>query len=196
MKLTKDIINREKEKIIFPSKIFIDGKYQDSVSGNCFDNISPIDGNIINNIAFAVDNPNKEDVIAAAKIANAHEFIMSFEKGYDSIVGDGGGKLSGGQKQRIAIARAILKNPEILILDEATSNLDTESERLIQNSLSTLLKNRTSFVIAHRLSTIRDADRIIVLDKGQIIESGTHDELMERSDRYHDMVFLQTQPNS
>ena len=105
-------------------------------------------------------------------------------------------KLSGGQRQRIAIARALLADPRILILDEATSNLDTESERLIQHSLSTLFKNRTSFVIAHRLSTIRDASKILVLDKGLIIESGSHDELMARSDRYHDMVLLQTHPHN
>lgn len=147
---------------------------------------------IFNNIAFAVDNPNKEDVIAAAKIANAHEFIMSFQKGYDSIVGDGGGKLSGGQKQRIAIARAILKNPEILILDEATSALDTESERLVQEALQRLMKNRTSLIIAHRLSTIQHADCIIVMQEGEIVERGTHKELLEKNGVYQRLIQLQS----
>ena len=154
------------------------------------------EGTIASNISYGKRGANQEEIQTAAMQAAAHDFITEFKNGYDTEIGERGVKLSGGQRQRIAIARALLADPRILILDEATSNLDTESERLIQHSLSTLLKNRTSFVIAHRLSTIRDADQIIVLDKGKIIESGTHDELMERSDRYHDMVVLQTQPNS
>ncbi len=143
-----------------------------------------------NNIAFGMDNVPEEEVIRAAKIANAHEFIMATEQGYQTSIGDRGDKLSGGQKQRLSIARAVLKNPPILILDEATSSLDTESERLVQDALVKLTKNRTSLVIAHRLSTIKNADFIIVLHKGKIIERGTHKELLEAGGRYrklHDM---------
>lgn len=143
-----------------------------------------------NNIAFGIDNVPEEEVIRAAKIANAHEFIMATEQGYQTSIGDRGDKLSGGQKQRLSIARAVLKNPPILILDEATSSLDTESERLVQDALVKLMKNRTSLVIAHRLSTIKNADFIIVLHKGKIIERGTHKELLEAGGRYrklHDM---------
>jgi subfamily B ATP-binding cassette protein MsbA len=143
-----------------------------------------------NNIAFGIDNVPEEEVIRAAKIANAHEFIMATEQGYQTSIGDRGDKLSGGQKQRLSIARAVLKNPPILILDEATSSLDTESERLVQDALVKLTKNRTSLVIAHRLSTIKNADFIIVLHKGKIIERGTHKELLEAGGRYrklHDM---------
>jgi len=131
-----------------------------------------------NNIAFGMENPKEEDVVQAAKIANAHEFIMSTENGYYTHIGDRGDKLSGGQKQRISIARAVLNNPPILILDEATSALDTESEKLVQEALGNLMKNRTSLVIAHRLSTIKNADLICVLNKGKIVEKGTHEELM------------------
>ena len=152
------------------------------------------EGTIASNIAYGKRGATNEQIQVAAKQAAADGFITEFRDGYETEIGERGVKLSGGQRQRIAIARALLADPKILILDEATSNLDTESERLIQHSLSTLLKNRTSFVIAHRLSTIRDADQILVLDKGRIIESGTHDELMSRSERYHDMVVLQTQP--
>jgi len=154
------------------------------------------EGSIASNIAYGKRGATSEEIQIAAEQAAAHDFISEFKDGYDTEIGERGVKLSGGQRQRIAIARALLADPKILILDEATSNLDTESERLIQHSLSTLLKNRTSFVIAHRLSTIRDADLILVLDKGRIIESGTHDELMKRSERYHDMVVLQTHPHS
>jgi ATP-binding cassette subfamily B protein/subfamily B ATP-binding cassette protein MsbA len=153
------------------------------------------EGTIASNIAYGKRGASEEEIKLAATQAAAHDFISEFKDRYDTEIGERGVKLSGGQRQRIAIARALLADPKILILDEATSNLDTESERLIQHSLSTLLSNRTSFVIAHRLSTIRDADQILVLDKGHIVESGTHDELMARSEHYHDMVVLQTHPN-
>ncbi len=139
---------------------------------------------IYNNIAFGVDNTTMEEVLAAAKVANAHNFIMETENGYNTMIGDRGNKLSGGQRQRLSIARAILKNPPILILDEATSALDTESERLVQDALDNLMKNRTSLVIAHRLSTVRNADQICVFHEGQIVEHGTHEELMEMKGRY------------
>ncbi|QGY42443.1 ATP-binding cassette domain-containing protein [Maribellus comscasis] len=137
-----------------------------------------------NNIAFGMENPKTEDVVHAAKIANAHDFIMEYEQGYDTPIGDRGDKLSGGQKQRISIARAVLNNPPILILDEATSALDTESERLVQDALGKLMKNRTSLVIAHRLSTIKNADLICVVHKGKIVEKGTHDELLNLNGHY------------
>jgi subfamily B ATP-binding cassette protein MsbA len=134
---------------------------------------------IFNNISFGMPNASKEQVIQAAKVANAHDFISASEYGYDTIIGDRGVKLSGGQKQRISIARAVLKNPPILLLDEATSALDTESEKLVQDALNKLMQNRTSLVIAHRLSTIQSADLIIVVSKGEIVERGTHDELIK-----------------
>ena len=144
-----------------------------------------------NNILFGTENASEEEVIAAAKIANAHEFIMSLEKGYDTNIGERGNKLSGGQKQRMSIARAVLKNPAIMILDEATSALDTESEKLVQDALEKLMKDRTSLVIAHRLSTIRNADQIIVLSKGEIKEMGTHSELIEKKGLYYNLCSLQ-----
>lgn len=150
------------------------------------------DGSIAQNIAYGNRSVNINEVITAARQANAHEFITQLENGYDTVIGERGVKLSGGQRQRLTIARAILADPKILILDEATSNLDTESERLIQHSLASLMNNRTSFIIAHRLSTIRNADRIIVIDQGRIIEQGTHDELMKQAGHYQQMVFLQT----
>ena len=143
-----------------------------------------------NNITFGVDNASREDVEHAARIANAYEFIMESEHGFDTNIGDRGGRLSGGQRQRISIARAILKNPPILILDEATSALDTESERLVQDALYKLMKTRTTVAIAHRLSTIKNADEIYVLHEGQIVEKGTHDELILKNGYYkklHDM---------
>lgn len=143
------------------------------------------------NIAFGMPNASMEDIIKAAKIANAHEFISDLETGYDTNIGERGNKLSGGQKQRISIARAILKNPPILILDEATSALDTESEKLVQEALENLMKERTSIIIAHRLSTVKNADEIIVLSKGEIIERGKHDELLQKKGTYNYLCSLQ-----
>ncbi|OFZ20961.1 MAG: hypothetical protein A3D92_03725 [Bacteroidetes bacterium RIFCSPHIGHO2_02_FULL_44_7] len=143
------------------------------------------------NIAFGNPEATLEEVVHAAKIANAHEFIVQLENGYDTNIGERGNKLSGGQKQRVSIARAILKNPSILILDEATSALDTESEKLVQEALEKLMENRTSLVIAHRLSTIRKADVILVLSRGEIIEQGTHDELMNAQGAYYKLSTLQ-----
>lgn len=145
-----------------------------------------------NNIAFGMNDAREEDVIAAAKVANAHDFIMETQNGYYTNVGEGGSKMSGGQRQRISIARAVLKNPPILILDEATSSLDTESERLVQEAILNLMKNRTSIVIAHRLSTVKHSDLIIVLDEGRIVEVGKHDELLEiKSGAYKKLHKLQ-----
>lgn len=147
---------------------------------------------IFNNIAFGKTNVSQEQVEEAAKIANAHDFIMASELGYQTPIGDRGAKLSGGQRQRLSIARAVLHNPAILILDEATSALDTESEKLVQDALSRLMKGRTSIVIAHRLSTIQEADLILVLDKGQIVERGNHQELMANKGLYSRLVELQS----
>jgi ATP-binding cassette subfamily B protein/subfamily B ATP-binding cassette protein MsbA len=152
------------------------------------------DGTIAQNIAYGRRGATLAQITEAARLANADEFISKLPKAYDSFIGERGVKLSGGQRQRLTIARAILADPRILILDEATSNLDTESERLIQTSLQTLMNDRTSFVIAHRLSTIAHADRILVLSDGQIIEQGRHEELMQASGRYREMVDLQTSP--
>lgn len=145
-----------------------------------------------NNITFGMDNVPFEDVVRAAKIANADEFIMQMDDGYETNIGDRGMKLSGGQRQRLAIARAVLKNPPVLILDEATSALDTESERLVQEALTNLMKNRTSIVIAHRLSTIQHADKIVVMREGRIVETGTHTELVNAGGLYSHLCDMQT----
>jgi subfamily B ATP-binding cassette protein MsbA len=147
---------------------------------------------VYNNIVFGKLDVTLDDVIAAAKVANAHEFIMAMEEGYETNIGDRGTKLSGGQRQRLSIARAVLRNPPILILDEATSSLDSESERLVQDALLAVMKDRTSIVIAHRLSTIKFADRIIVLEKGRIAESGNHEELIRKGGLYKRLHELQT----
>lgn len=146
---------------------------------------------IFNNIAFGMENVKEEDVIHAARVANAHDFIMQQENGYQTFIGERGSKLSGGQRQRLSIARAVLKNPPILILDEATSALDSESERLVQDALNNLMMNRTSIVIAHRLSTIQHADEILVIQKGHIAERGSHDELIQRNGLYRKLKDIQ-----
>jgi subfamily B ATP-binding cassette protein MsbA len=141
-------------------------------------------GTIRENISYGKLDADDDEIEAAARAAHAHEFIKEFPDGYETIVGERGVKLSGGQRQRIAIARALLKDPAILILDEATSSLDSESERLVQEALDLLMQGRTTFVIAHRLSTVRRADRIIVLDAGSIVEEGDHEELLARGGLY------------
>lgn len=147
---------------------------------------------IKNNISLGIDNAQDEDIFNAAKIANAHNFIMEFPQQYENPVGDGGGLLSGGQRQRVAIARAVLKNPPIMILDEATSALDTESEKVVQDALENMMQNRTSIVIAHRLSTVKNADLIVVMKKGKIVEQGTHKELLDIKGVYTNLVNLQS----
>ena len=146
---------------------------------------------IYNNILMGKPHATEEEIISAAKIANAHQFIQNLPEGYHTNIGDDGNKLSGGQKQRISIARAVLKNPPIMILDEATSALDTESERFVQDALDKMMANRTSLIIAHRLSTIQKADMIVVMEKGQIVEQGTHQELMNLNGVYKKLVELQ-----
>ena len=179
--------------------IFIDGKdvrdvkIKDlrSLIGNVNQEAILFNDTIFNNIAFGVENATMEQVVAAAKIANAHDFIMEKEDGYDTNIGDRGGKLSGGQRQRISIARAILKNPPILILDEATSALDTESERIVQEALDRLMSSRTTIAIAHRLSTIKNADEICVMHEGEIVERGRHEELIALNGYYKKLNDMQ-----
>lgn len=147
---------------------------------------------VAKNISLGKETASREEIIEAAKIANAHEFIEGLPKGYDTNIGDSGNKLSGGQKQRLSIARAVLKNPPIMILDEATSALDTESERLVQDALEKMMRNRTSIVIAHRLSTIQNANKIVVLQKGEIVEQGSHTELLAQNGVYKKLVEMQS----
>jgi ATP-binding cassette subfamily B protein/subfamily B ATP-binding cassette protein MsbA len=151
------------------------------------------DGSVRDNIAYGRHNASEAEIEDAARRANAHEFIEKLPEGYATFVGERGVKLSGGQQQRLAIARAILANPQILILDEATSNLDTESEQLIQASMAELLAGRTTFVIAHRLSTVRRANLILLMEDGRIVERGTHDELMTARGTYYEMVMRQAE---
>lgn len=180
--------------------LFIDGKSVKDVSiqslrsliGNVNQEAILFNDTFYNNITFGVENATMEQVIEAAKIANAHDFIVETEKKYDTMIGDRGGRLSGGQRQRISIARAILKNPPILILDEATSALDTESERLVQEALERLMKSRTTIAIAHRLSTIKNADEICVLYEGEIVERGTHDDLIQLNGYYKKLNDMQS----
>ena len=162
-----------------------------SLMGNVNQDPILFNDTIYNNIAFGVENATREQVEAAAKIANAHEFIMEKEEGYETNIGDRGVKLSGGQRQRISIARAILKNPPILILDEATASLDTESERIVQDALDHLMSSRTTIAIAHRLSTVKGADEIIVMDEGRIVERGTHNELIAKDGYYRKLYDMQ-----
>lgn len=163
-----------------------------SLMGNVNQEAILFNDTFFNNIAFGVEDATMEQVVEAARIANAHDFIMATENGYETNIGDRGGKLSGGQRQRISIARAILKNPPILILDEATSALDTESERLVQEALENLMRNRTTIVIAHRLSTIRNADEICVMHEGEIVERGRHEELFELDGYYKKLCDMQS----
>jgi ATP-binding cassette subfamily B protein len=150
-------------------------------------------GTVAENIAYSKEDATIEEIIRAAKAANAHDFIVNFPDGYETQVGERGQGLSGGERQRIAIARAILHDPKILILDEATSSVDTVTEKQIQEALSRLIKNRTTFAIAHRLSTLKNADRLMVLEHGKLAELGTHDELVEKKGAYYKLVEMQTE---
>lgn len=183
----------QKGEILLDGKNITDFRVSDlrSLMGNVNQEAILFNDTIFNNIAFGKPDATREEVIEAARMANAHDFIMDTEDGYDTVIGDRGCRLSGGQRQRLSIARALLKNPAILILDEATSALDTESERLVQDALDTLMKNRTTVVVAHRLSTIVNADRICVLHEGKIAEIGTHQELIEKNGIYKKLVDMQ-----
>jgi ATP-binding cassette subfamily B protein len=150
-------------------------------------------GSYYENIAYAKPDATYEEIIAAAKAANAHDFIVQTADGYNTLIGEGGLSISGGERQRLSIARALIKNPDILILDEATSSLDVETEAAIQESLTRLTKGRTTIAIAHRLSTLRNADRLVVLDKGQVAEVGTHMELLRKKGIYYGLVMAQRQ---
>ena len=184
----------ERGELLIDGKNVKDVRLSDlrSLIGNVNQEAILFNDTFYNNITFGVENATMEQVIEAAKIANAHDFIMETEKGYDTMIGDRGGRLSGGQRQRISIARAILKNPPILILDEATSALDTESERLVQEALERLMKSRTTIAIAHRLSTIRNSDEICVMYEGEIVERGTHEELLAQNGYYKKLNDMQS----
>ena len=153
-------------------------------------------GTIAENIAFGRPKATREEIVAAAKAARAHDFILEFPDGYDTEVGERGGKLSGGQRQRIAIARAILRDPAVLLLDEATSSLDAESERLVQDALEQLMQARTTLIIAHRLATVRKVDQILVMDRGRIVASGRHEELVAENGLYARLAALQFRDSS
>lgn len=183
----------DKGSILIDGMDIRDTKVHDlrSLMGNVNQEAILFNDTFINNITFGVESATMDQVIEAAKVANAHEFIMATENGYETNIGDRGGKLSGGQRQRISIARAILKNPQILILDEATSALDTESEHLVQEALDNLMRNRTTIVIAHRLSTIKNADEICVMHEGRIVERGRHDELFDLNGYYRKLCDMQ-----
>jgi subfamily B ATP-binding cassette protein MsbA len=184
---------------VLQGKILIDGKdlreYKihdlRSLMGIVSQEAILFNDSIYNNIVFGLEGVSKSEVEEAAKVAHAHDFILETEQGYDTNIGDRGVKLSGGQRQRLTIARAILRNPPILILDEATSALDSESEKLVQSALGEVMKNRTAIVIAHRLSTIQHANRIVVIKDGEIIEQGSHDDLMNEKGEYNKFVALQ-----
>ena len=184
----------ERGELLIDGKNVKDVRLSDlrSLIGNVNQEAILFNDTFYNNITFGVENATMEQVIEAAKIANAHDFIMETEKGYETMIGDRGGRLSGGQRQRISIARAILKNPPILILDEATSALDTESERLVQEALERLMKSRTTIAIAHRLSTIRNSDEICVMYEGEIVERGTHEELLALNGYYKKLNDMQS----
>jgi subfamily B ATP-binding cassette protein MsbA len=176
-------------------RVLIDGRDLSTVRlqdyrahlGAVFQDNFLFDGTVAENIAFSRPGAALEEIRAASRVAHCEEFILEFPKGYDTVVGERGIKLSGGQRQRVAIARAILADPKLLILDEATSSLDSESEGMIQDGLRSLRRGRTTFVIAHRLSTIQSADQILVLEGGEIVEQGTHEELLKKAGRYRQL---------
>jgi ATP-binding cassette subfamily B protein len=150
-------------------------------------------GTIAENIAYGKPEAPLDEVVAAAKAANAHDFVIGFQEGYDSIVGERGMRVSGGERQRLSIARAILRDPRVLILDEATASVDTETEAMIQEALERLVKGRTTFAIAHRLSTLKNSDRLLILEKGELAEMGTHDELIVQDGIYANLCRMQTE---